>query len=51
VNDNYRAVSEALTLGRDEIAAIVGNGFRVALMTDADRQRALAEIERVLLEG
>src|SRR6516225_311726 len=51
VNDNYRAVSEALTLGRNEIAAIVGNGFRVALMTDADRQKALAEIERVLLEG
>src|SRR6516165_2995012 len=51
VNDNYRAMSEALTLGRDEIAAIVGNGFRAALVTDADRQRALAEIERVLLEG
>src|SRR6478736_5816871 len=27
VNDNYRAVSDALSLSREEIAAIVGNGF------------------------
>ena len=33
VNENYRAVSEALTLGRDEIAAIVRNGIQASLMT------------------
>jgi adenine deaminase len=51
VNDNYRAVSEALTLSRDEIAVIVRNGFRAALMSETDKQRALAEVERVLAEG
>jgi adenine deaminase len=51
VNDNYRAVSEALTLGRDEIAAIVRNGFYASLMDEADKQAALAEVERVLAVG
>jgi adenosine deaminase len=48
VNRNYRAVSEALALGRDEIAAVVRNGFHAALMEDAERGRWLAEIDRVL---
>ncbi len=38
VNQNYRAVSEALGLGRDEIAAIVRNGFQ-RLADDARRRR------------
>jgi adenosine deaminase len=48
VNQNYRAVSEALALGRDEIAAIVRNGFHASLMTEAEKQQALADIDRVL---
>jgi adenosine deaminase len=51
VNDNYRAVSDALSLDRDEIAAIVRNGFHASLMSDAGKQKALAEVERVLAEG
>ncbi|HEY1979272.1 MAG TPA: adenosine deaminase, partial [Xanthobacteraceae bacterium] len=48
VNENYRAVSEALTLGRDEIAAIVRNGIRASLMTAPDKDRALADVDRVV---
>jgi adenosine deaminase len=51
VNDNYRAVSDALLLNRDEIAAIVRNGFHASLMSDAEKQKALAEVERVLAGG
>ncbi len=50
VNENYRAVSEALTLGRDEIAAIVRNGIQASLMTAAEKSNTLAEIDRVLAE-
>jgi adenosine deaminase len=50
VNQNYRAVSEALQLRRDEIAAIVRNGIRASLMTAPAKDKALAEIDRVLAE-
>ena len=48
VNDNYRAVSDALSLGRDEIVAIVRNGFQASLMTKPEKDAALAEVDRVL---
>jgi adenosine deaminase len=48
VNQNYRAVSEALQLGRDEIAAIVRNGFQASLISDDAKAKAFAEIDRVL---
>jgi adenosine deaminase len=48
VNDNYRAVSDALSLGRDEIVAIVRNGFQASLMTKSEKDAALAEVDRVL---
>jgi adenine deaminase len=51
VNDNYRAVSDALTLNRDEIAAIVRNGFHASLMSEAEKQQALAEVDRVLADS
>jgi adenosine deaminase len=50
VNQNYRAVSDALRLGRDEIAAIVRNGFHASLMTAPEKDTALAEVDRVLAE-
>jgi adenosine deaminase len=50
VNENYRAVSEALTLSRDEIAAIVRNGIRASLMTASEKDRALADIDRVIAD-
>ena len=48
VNQNYRAVSEALELGRDEISAIVRNGVRASLMPAAEKEKVFAEINRVL---
>ena len=51
VNDNYRAVSDALSLGRDEIVAIVRNGFQASLMTAAEKAAALAEVERALADN
>jgi adenine deaminase len=50
VNDNYRAVTDALSLTRDEVAAIVRNGIRASLMTEPAKTATLAEIERVLAE-
>ena len=51
VNDNYRAVTDALKLTSDEITAIVRNGIRASLMTPAAKDAALADIERVLASG
>jgi len=51
VNDNYRAVFDALSLTREEIVAIVRNGFAASLMTAQANADALAEIERVLAES
>jgi adenosine deaminase len=50
VNENYRAVSDALRLRRDEIAAIVRNGIHASLMTAAEKEKTLAEVDRVLAE-
>ncbi len=48
VNDNYRAVAKALSLGRDEIVAIVRNGIQASLMDAADKARVAAELEHAL---
>jgi adenine deaminase len=50
VNDNYRAVTDALSLTRDEIAAVVRNGINASLMTAAAKGKALVEIDRVLAD-
>jgi adenosine deaminase len=50
VNDNYRAVSDALSLTRDEVAAIVRNGFHASLMTKAEKDAALADVDRALAD-
>ena len=49
VNQNYRAVSDALELGRDEIAAIVRNGIDASLMTAPEKTKARAEVDGVLV--
>jgi len=51
VNENYRAVSQALGVRRDEIAATVRNGIGASLMTAAEKADALAEVEGVLAEA
>jgi len=50
VNDNYRAVSDALSLQRDEIVAIVRNGIQASLLTPSEKDKAVAEINRALAE-
>jgi adenine deaminase len=51
VNDNYAAVSDALALGRDAIATLVRNGIKASLMPAAEKERALADVERVLAQS
>ena len=34
--------------GRDEIAAIVRNGFHASLMSEPEKARALAEVDHIL---
>jgi adenosine deaminase len=48
VNQNYRAVSDALGLHRDEIVTIVRNGIQASLMTPSEKNEAFAEIDRIL---
>ena len=50
INKNHLAVSEALGLGRDEIARIVRNGIESPLMTMSGKEQALADVDRVLAE-
>ena len=50
VNDNFRAVGRALALTREEIMAIVRNSFEASLMTPAEKEKALVEIDRVVAE-
>ena len=51
INDNYNAVGAALSLQRDEIAAIVRNSILASLMTDPAKSDALAEIDQVMTES
>jgi len=51
VNQNYLAVSAALGLTRDAVATVVRNGVRASLMSAADKNETLAEIDRVLAEN
>ena len=50
VNQNYLAISAALGLERDDVAAIVRNGIRASLMTMPEKDKALADIDCVLAE-
>jgi adenosine deaminase len=48
VNQNYVAVAGALALDRAEVAAIVRNGFNASQMSAPAKDKALAEVDRVL---
>jgi adenine deaminase len=50
VNDNFRAVADALRLTRDEVIAIARNSFQASLMTASAKREALAEIDRVVAD-
>lgn len=47
VNDNFRALREALGLTTREIVALARNSFVSSMMPDAEKRRALAEFDRV----
>jgi adenine deaminase len=51
VNQNYVAVSAALGLARGDIATIVRNGIKASLMTAADKDKALADVDHALAES
>jgi adenosine deaminase len=48
VNQNFRAVGDALKLDRDEVVALVRNGFDASLLPQAAKDAAHAEIDTVL---
>jgi adenosine deaminase len=48
VNENYRAVSGALRLTREEIVAVVRNSVQTSLMSAPAKAEALGDIDRVL---
>jgi adenosine deaminase len=48
VNDNFRAVSEALNLSAGEIVALARNSFVSSMMAQADKARALEEFDRAV---
>src|SRR3954471_20141540 len=47
VNDNFRALHEALGLSTQEIVALARNSFVSSMMPEPERQRALAEFDRI----
>jgi adenine deaminase len=50
VNQNYRVVVDALGLDRNDVAAIVRNGIRASLMSLPEKEKVLAEVDRILAE-
>ena len=50
VNENYRAVSDALGLSREEIVAVARNGFVAAIMPADQRRQALARFDQAVAE-
>jgi adenosine deaminase len=48
VQENYRASTQAVGLGRDEVAAIARNAIAASLMPQPEKAKLLAEVDRVL---
>ncbi len=51
VADNYRAVRDALGLGRRDLVALARNSFRAAFLDEATRARHLADLEAAAAAG
>jgi len=51
VNDNFRALREALGLTSPEIVALARNSFVSSMMPEAERTRALAEFDRAAAQA
>jgi adenosine deaminase len=48
VNDNFRALRQAIGLTRDEMVAVARNSFVAAMMPPDEKERALAEFDRAV---
>ena len=48
INQNYRAIAEALNLGDDQLVQLARNSFTGAFLSDADKARHLSEIDKAL---
>jgi adenosine deaminase len=48
VNDNFRALRQAIGLTRSEMVAVARNSFVAAMMPAEDKARALAEFDRAV---
>jgi len=46
MNENYRAIADALALDRAELTAIARNGFAASFLSDADKATALSAFDR-----
>ena len=46
LNENYRAIQEALLLDRKEMEAIARNGFAASFLPPAEKAAALAAFDR-----
>jgi adenosine deaminase len=48
VNANYRAIADALGLGRDDLAKLARNAFEASFLSDAEKAERLAELDGYL---
>ncbi|MFC0633457.1 adenosine deaminase [Brevundimonas balnearis] len=48
VNDNYRALAEAVGLSREDVVRVARNSFEGAFLSDAEKAARLAEIDAYL---
>jgi len=48
VNANYRAVAEALGLGRDDLARLARNSFAAAFLSNSEKQALMARLDAYL---
>ncbi len=48
MNENYRAVADALDLSRDTLAEVARNGFEAAFLTDAEKAALTAKLDAYL---
>jgi adenosine deaminase len=51
VDDNYRAIESALSLGAAELATLARNSFASAFATYAEKARWIGEVDAVLAQA
>jgi adenosine deaminase len=51
LNDEYTALAVAQSFSKAELAAIAKTGFQYALLPESEKQRHVADIDRLIAEG